>query len=200
VEDPIEFVYPPGQSVVIQREVGSDTAGFRQALRAAMRQDPDVIMVGEMRDTETAETCLKAAETGHLVISTLHTMDVVRSINRFMGLFPHEEQHVARGRLADVLKAVVSLRLIPRADGQGLIPACEVMLNTTSAQLAIRDENKTHELPQIIQRGSDEVGSQTFDQHLYELCKQKIITNETALTFATSSNEIRRALSLGGQL
>ena len=196
VEDPIEFLYPMAQAVVCQREVGRDTRSFKSALRAAMRQDPDVLMVGEMRDTETAETCLKAAETGHLVISTLHTMDVMRTINRFAGMFPSEEQMISRGRMADALRAIVSLRLLPRADGRGLVPACEVLLNSLSIQQAIRDPTKTPEIPSLLARSSDDLGTQTFDQHLLILCREGVITPETAKSYATSPSEVERALAL----
>ncbi|MBX7115077.1 MAG: PilT/PilU family type 4a pilus ATPase [Myxococcaceae bacterium] len=196
IEDPIEFIYPISQSLIIQREVGSDTESFKHALRAAMRQDPDIIMVGELRDPETADTCLKAAETGHLVIGTLHTMDVVRTIGRFAGLFPNEEQTLARGRLADVLKAVLSLRLLPRADGQGLVPACEALLTTLSMQQAIRDPAKTHELMSIMERSSEDLGTQTFDQHLLEMHNKGLISLDTAKANATSPAMIERAIAL----
>jgi twitching motility protein PilT len=196
IEDPMEFVFPVGQSLIIQREVGTDTQSFRHALRAAMRQDPDIIMVGELRDPETADTCLKAAETGHLVIATLHTTDTVRTVNRFVGLFPAEEQILARGRLADVLKAATCLRLLPRADGQGLIPAAEVMLSTTIVQQAIREPSKTQDLPQLIERTKDDLGSQSFDQHLLELVRSGKISVETARANATSSANLDRSLSM----
>jgi twitching motility protein PilT len=196
VEDPIEFLFPAGHAVIIQREVGRDTRSFKSALRAAMRQDPDVIMVGEIRDPDTAETCLRAAETGHLVVSTLHTLDAVRSVNRFVGLFPADEQLMARARLADALKAMVSLRLLPRADGQGLVPACEVMMTTLSIQQALRDPLRTQELPSLLERGHDDLGTQTFDQHLLSLCRKGVITPETAKSFASSPAEVERALSL----
>jgi twitching motility protein PilT len=196
VEDPIEFLFPPGQAVVSQREVGRDTKSFKHALRSAMRQDPDVLMVGELRDTETAETCIKAAETGHLVITTLHTMDSMRTINRFAGMFPSEDQMLIRGRLADALRAIVCLRLLPRADGRGLVPACEVLLNSISIQQAIRDPAKAAEIPSLIERSSDDLGTQTFDQHLLQLCRRGVITPEVAKSNATSPSEIERALSL----
>jgi twitching motility protein PilT len=196
IEDPIEFLFPVGQSLVIQREVGSDTDSFRAALRAAVRQDPDIIMVGELRDPETAETCLKAAETGHLVIATLHTVDTLRSISRFVGLFPTEEQSLARGRLADVLRASLALRLLPRADGQGLLPACEVMFSTMAIQQAIREPARTHELPALIARSRDDLGAHTFDQHLIDLVTRRQISLETATANASSPAELTRALSL----
>jgi twitching motility protein PilT len=200
LEDPIEFLYPPGQSLVVQREVGADTLSFKNALRAAMRQDPDIIMVGEMRDPETADTCLKAAETGHMIISTLHTTDVFRTINRFVGLFPSEEQHLARARLAEVLKAVVCLRLLPRKDGQGLLPACEILVNTLAAAQAIRDPARTHELPAIMEKTSAELGTQTFDQHLVGMMQRGFITVETARANATSPAMLERAMALDPSL
>ncbi len=196
IEDPIEFLYPVSQSLVVQREVGTDTESFKHALRGAMRQDPDIIMVGEMRDPETADTCLKAAETGHLVIATLHTMDVVRSIGRFAGLFPNEEQLLARGRLADVLKAVVSLRLLPRADGQGMLPAAEVMVATPTTAGLIRDPEKTSEIYDVMERTHEDLGAQTFDQHLLQLVQEGRISLDTARTNATSPANLERALTL----
>ena len=139
VEDPIEFIFPGGKGLVIQREVGSDTASYTDALRAALRQDPDIIMVGELRDREAADICLKAAETGHLVITSLHTPDVPRAIGRLVGLFPAEEQDTVRARLADNLQAVVALRLLMRADAAGLIPAVEALLATSTVRELIRD-------------------------------------------------------------
>jgi len=199
IEDPVEYVFRPEQSVIIQREVGSDTASFEDALRAALRQDPDVLMVGEMRDRETAETCLKAAETGHLVISSLHTTDATRTIGRLVGMFPPEEQHAARHRLADNLRAIVSQRLVMRQDGAGQLPAVEVLLSTRSVQEAIRDPAKIDELFALMERGHDDVGMQTFDQHLVELCRSGLISNEVAKHFASRRAEVERALLLGGE-
>ena len=152
IEDPVEYILAPEKSVVIQREVGTDTESFATALRAALRQDPDVVMVGELRDYETADTCLKAAETGHLVISSLHTPDVQRTIGRFVGIFAAEEQQSVRHRLADNLKAIISLRLIPKQDGSMLVPAVEVLLATRSVQEAIRDPSKTDQLLALMER------------------------------------------------
>lgn len=196
VEDPIEFVFPVASSLIIQRELGSDTVSFKSAMRAAMRQDPDLIMVGELRDSETSETCLKAAETGHLVVATMHTTDAVRSINRFVGMFPTEEAHMIRGRLADALKAVVSLRLIPLADNRGLVPACEVMLTTSSVQQAIRDPAKTPDLPRLIERSHDDIGAQTFDQHLRAMVASGKISEATARANATSASDLNISLTI----
>ena len=198
IEDPVEYVFQPEKSVIIQREVGSDTASFEEALRAALRQDPDVLMVGEMRDRETAETCLKAAETGHLVISSLHTTDATRTIGRLVGMFATEEQHTVRNRLADCLKAVVSQRLVMRQDGAGQLPAVEVMLATRSVQEVLRDPAKSDDLFALMERGRDDLGMQTFDQHLVEMCRSGLISAETAKHFATRRAEVERVLLLGG--
>ena len=198
VEDPIEYILQPDKAVVIQREVGVDTATYSSALRAALRQDPDIIMVGELRDHETADTCLKAAETGHLVVSSLHTPDVHRTVGRFVGLFPGEEHASVRQRLADNLKAVLSLRLVMRQDGTRLVPAVEVLLVTRHIQEAIRDPAKTETLPALMEKAHDDVGMQTFDQHLVEMCRANVINTETARRAATRRAEVERALMLGG--
>jgi twitching motility protein PilT len=193
IEDPIEFVFGDGKSVLIQREVGTDTADFQSALRAALRQDPDVIMVGELRDRETAEICLKAAETGHLVITSIHTPDAVRSIGRLVGMFPSEEQASVRARLVDNLKAIVSQRLLPRQDGAGLIPAVEVMLTTLSIAECIRDPAKTG---QVLEQGNVH-GMQSFDQHLAELLRAQLISMEVARANASSPADFERQVMLG---
>jgi len=196
IEDPIEYVLNPDKSVIVQREVGTDTDSFAAALRSALRQDPDVIMVGEVREHEMADTCLKAAETGHLVVSSLHTTDAQRSVGRFVGMFPHEEQASVRHRLADNLKAVVSQRLVLRQDGNGLIPAVEVLLCTRSVQEAIRDDARSEELFTLMEKAHD-VGMQTFDQHLLDMCRQGLISVDTAKSTATRRSEVERALMLG---
>ncbi len=195
IEDPIEFLHGSAKAVVVQREVGSDTESFATALKAVLRQDPDVIMVGEMRDRETAEICLKAAETGHLVISSLHTQDVPRTISRLVGMFPPEEQHSVRGRLAETLKAIVALRLLVRADGSGLVPAAEIMLMTRSLQEHVREGVGPDQILGLIEKGGD-LGMQTFDQHLIELVKQNVIAPEAARTHATNPADVARALML----
>jgi twitching motility protein PilT len=197
IEDPIEYTLTPEKSVVIQREVGTDTESFATALRAALRQDPDVVMVGELRDYETADTCLKAAETGHLVISSLHTPDVSRTIGRFVGVFVPEEQLSVRHRLADNLKAIISLRLVPKQDGSMLIPAVEVLLVTRSVQEAIRDPSKTDTLPVLMEKAHDDVQMQTFDQHLLQLYQSGVINAETAKRVATHRADLERALTFG---
>lgn len=198
IEDPIEYVFGPDKALFIQREVGQDTDGFSEAMRAALRQDPDLIMVGEMRDRDTAEIALKAAETGHGVLSTLHTTDSAKSIGRFIGMFGPDEQPSVRLRLAETLKAVVALRLLPRADGGGMIPACEVMLVTRSVQDCIRDANKSDQILGLIERGNEDLGMQTFDQHLLQLGRARLISMETAKIHASRPAEIERALMLEG--
>jgi twitching motility protein PilT len=198
IEDPIEYTLTPDKSVVIQREVGADTESFATALRAALRQDPDVVMVGELRDYETADTCLKAAETGHLVISSLHTPDVQRTIGRFVGIFAPEEQVSVRHRLADNLKAIISLRLIPKQDGSNLVPAVEVLLATRTVQEAIRDPSKTETLLALMEKAHDDVKMQTFDQHLLQLYQAGVINADTAKRVATHRTDLERALTFGG--
>lgn len=195
LEDPIEFVHPDKQSSVSQREIGQDSRNFADALRAALRQDPDVILVGEMRDYETIDIALKAAETGHLVLSTVHTTDAVRTIGRLVGVFPPEQQEGARLRLAENLKATISQRLLPRADGQGRIAAAEIMLSNMGVDQAIRDPDRTGEIKDIIERGHLDTGSQSFDQHLTKLFRENLITLETARGAATNAADFERALN-----
>ncbi len=197
IEDPIEFLFPKEKSLVIQREIGSDTETFKNALTAALRQDPDVIMVGEVRDYDTAEICLKGAETGHLVLTAIHTPDAMKTIQRFVGLFPPEDHESARIRLAESLKATVSLRLLPTLDAQGgRIPAVEIMRVTRTIQECIRNTDKLQEIPHHIQQGRDLYGMQTFDQHLIELHQKKRITVEVAKMAATNPEEFQRALTI----
>src|SRR6266849_5826840 len=164
VEDPIEFLHRDAKSMINQREVSVDTRSFAQALRSALRQDPDVILVGEMRDFETIETGLLAAETGHLVFSTLHTLDATETINRIIAVFPPHQQKQVRLQLASVLKAVVSQRLLPKANGEGRVPAVEVMISTAFIRDCIVDKEKTHLIPSAIAAGTSQYGMQTFDQ------------------------------------
>ncbi len=194
VEDPIEFIFQSGKGLVIQREVGADTASYQDALRAALRQDPDVIMVGELRDRESADICLKAAETGHLVITSLHTPDVVRSVGRVVGLFPADEQEGVRQRLADNLQAAVSLRLLLRADATGLVPAVEALLATSFVREAIRDGARIHELKNYMETAGADLGMHSFDQFLYRLHEAKKISLETALNAATNRADLERRL------
>jgi twitching motility protein PilT len=196
VEDPIEFIFAGGKGLVIQREVGSDTASYSDALRAALRQDPDIIMVGELRDREAADICLKAAETGHLVITSLHTPDVPRAVGRLVGLFPAEEQDNVRARLADNLQAVIALRLLMRADATGLIPAVEGLLATSSVRELIRDGSKISELKGYMENAGADLGMHSFDQYLYKLHENKRISLDTALANATNRADLERRIMM----
>ena len=194
IEEPIEFVFPNKSSVISQREVGTDTESFQAGLRAAMRQDPDVIFIGEVRDRETVEIALKAAETGHLVISTIHTPDAQRTVGRLIGFFPLEDQSMMRARLAQNLMAVVSLRLLLSKNGAGRLPAVEALLVTRSIEECIRHPEKLAEIKQFMEKGS-EIGMQTFDQHLVTLVKTDKISIETAKLAATNSTEMELMLN-----
>lgn len=181
IEDPIEFLYKDKKSLINQREIGTDADTFSNALRSALRQDPDVILVGEMRDFETIQTALMAAETGHLVLSTLHTVDASETINRIITIFPPYQQKQVRMQLASVLKGVASLRLVPKADGKGRVAAVEVMISTATIRDCVTDPEKTTRLHDIIAAGASQYGMQTFDQALYKLYTQGLITYEEAL-------------------
>ncbi len=189
IEDPIEFLIRDKRSIVNQREVGVDTLAFGQALRSALRQDPDVILVGEMRDLETIETALTAAETGHLVFSTLHTLDATETINRIISAFPPYQQKQVRLQLGSVLKAVISQRLVPKADGKGRVPAIEVLINTARVRELIEDKDRTKELADAISQGHQSYGMQTFDQSLMMLLGRQLITYEEALRQATNPDD-----------
>jgi twitching motility protein PilT len=193
IEDPIEFLFTSKKSCIIQREVGIDTHGFDQALKAALRMDPDVIMVGEMRDAETIDACLKAAETGHLVFSTLHTHGAVSTINRLIGNFPPDSQEIVRQRLADILVATISLRLIKDKSGESLYPVVEVMRNTTTIQACIR-EGRLEEIEKYIENGQSEYHMQSMDQHLVALCKKGIISMEAAKSISRSMDLERKLM------
>jgi twitching motility protein PilT len=197
IEDPIEFVFSHDKSIITQREIGTDTDSFPHALRAALRQDPDVIMVGEMRDLETVDTSLKAAETGHLVFSTIHTADVSSTISRLVSFFPPDEQMNVRARIADNVSAIVSLRLLVNKKEDGRVPAVEVLRATRSIQECIRDPAKTPELVDYIARGRND-RMQSFDQHLLDLLKANKISVETALAAASNSTDFKTKLSLEG--
>src|SRR5512133_3873826 len=190
LENPIEFLHRDVQSSVTQREIGSDTADFKMGLRAALRQDPDVIMIGEMRDAETVDTAIKAAETGHLLISTLHTPDAQSTILRIMAMFPPEEQEVVRIRLSESLHSVVSQRLLPRADGNGRAVAAEVLLVTPAVRDMIADGKRIGEIRDYIADGRDQYGMQTFDQHLADLVQDGTVTFDTAMAAATNPSDI----------
>ena len=191
VEDPIEFLHRDKKSIVNQREVGIDTRNFAAALRSALREDPDVILVGEMRDYETIETALLAAETGHLVLSTLHTLDATETITRIISVFPPHQQKQVRLQLAAVLRAVVSLRLLPKADGKGRVPAVEVMIATATIRDCVENKEKTKLIRDYIEQGFSQYGMQTFDQSLLFLYKNGHITLEEALRRATNPDDFR---------
>jgi twitching motility protein PilT len=191
VEDPIEFLHRDQKSMINQREVAVDTRSFAQALRSALRQDPDVILVGEMRDFETIETGLTAAETGHLVFSTLHTLDATETINRIIAVFPPHQQKQVRLQLASVLRAVISQRLMPRADGQGRAPAVEVMISTPFIRDCIVDKDKTAMIHGAIAAGTSQYGMQTFDQSIFGLYEQGLVSLEEALRWASNVDEFK---------
>ena len=191
IEDPIEFLHRDKRSLVNQREIDVDTRSFPAALRAAMRQDPDVVLVGEMRDFETIETALHAAETGHLVFSTLHTTDAAETINRIISVFPPHHQKQIRIQLGQVLKAVISMRLVPRADGIGRVPAAEVMITTPYIRECVEQKEKTKFIREQIALGTSQYGMQTFDQALFQLYKGGLITLEEALRRATNPDEFK---------
>ncbi len=189
IEDPIEFLHRDKKGIVSQREIGLDTETFGGALRSALRQDPDAIMVGEMRDFETISTALTAAETGHLVLSTLHTLDAMETINRIVSVFPPYHHDQVRMQLATVLKGIISQRLIPRSDGEGRVPAVEVMITTQTVAEAISDSDKTRNLHDIIAAGKSQYGMQTFDQSIYEHFQNGIITYEEALKWTSNPED-----------
>ena len=198
IEDPIEFLHQSQLASITQRELGIDTKNYNVALRAALRQDPDVILVGEMRDTESIDIALKAAETGHLVFSTVHTTDAAKTINRLVSVFAAEEQQTIRYRLADSLRATVSQRLVSRGDGKGRVVAAEIMVVTMMVQDCLRDPDKTGMIKDVIEKGRSQYGMQSFDQHLTELYQNGVITLEAALENATSPQDLQRALHFHG--
>ena len=196
IEDPVEYLHKDKKSLISQREVGFDTLTFGKALTSSLRQDPDVILVGEMRDHETIETALTAAETGHLVLSTLHTLDAAETINRVISVFPPFHQRQVRMQLSSVLKGVISQRLVPRCDAKGRVPAVEVMIGTARVRDCIDDDMKTKQIPDVIAQGFTTYGMQTFDQSLMQLLTKKLISYEEALT--QSSNPDDFALKVSG--
>ncbi|HZA50564.1 MAG TPA: type IV pilus twitching motility protein PilT [Myxococcaceae bacterium] len=189
IEDPIEFLVRDKRSIINQREVGVDTLSFAQALKSALRQDPDVILVGEMRDHETIETALTAAETGHLVLSTLHTLDATETINRIISAFPPYQQKQVRLQLASVLRSVISQRLVQRADGKGRVAAVEILKNTARVRELIEDKDRTREIHDAIAQGHQAYGMQTFDQSLMSLVKQGLVSFEEAKRQATNPDD-----------
>jgi twitching motility protein PilT len=191
VEDPIEYLHRDHHSIVNQREVNVDTQSFSHALRSALRQDPDVILVGEMRDHETVETALLAAETGHLVFSTLHTLDATETVNRIITVFPPHQQRQVRLQLASVLKGAIAQRLLPRADGLGRAPAVEVMIATAFIRDCIIDKDRTSQIHSAIASGTSQYGMQTFDQSIFSLYQQGFVTLEEALRWASNVDEFK---------
>jgi twitching motility protein PilT len=191
IEDPIEYLHRDTKSIINQREIGVDTRSFAYALRSALRQDPDVILVGEMRDMETIETALHAAETGHLVFSTLHTLDATETINRIISVFPPHQQKQIRLQLAAVLKSAIAQRLIPSADGTSRVPAAEVLITTAFIKDCIVDKEKTHLIQGAIAAGTSQYAMQTFDQSIFSLFSQGLITYEEALRWASNVDEFK---------
>jgi twitching motility protein PilT len=191
IEDPIEFLHRDKKSFITQREVDVDTRSFNDALRAALRQDPDVILVGEMRDQETITTALTAAETGHLVLSTLHTLDAAETITRIVSTFPPHQQKSMRIQLAGILKAVISMRLVRAAKGTGRVPAVEVMVTTGLIRDCIINEEKTSQIRDALAAGTSQYGMQTFDQSLFRLFQSELITIDEALRNATNADEFK---------
>ncbi len=197
IEDPVEFIYNDNHSIIHQREVGIDTPNFITALRAALREDPDVVMVGEMRDVETIATVLQAAETGHLVFSTFHTVDVKETIARIISYFPESQQQQVRSQIAANIIGIVSQRLAKRRDKKGLVLAAEVLINTPTIRSAIL-ENRIAEIPMLLSKGTEEYGMQTFDQAAVKLFKEGIITEEIGRAAATNPSEFDRSVKFAG--
>lgn len=191
IEDPIEFYHRDKRSFVNQREVGVDTPSFGDALRSALRQDPDVLLVGEMRDIETMRTAINAAETGHMVFSTLHTLDAQETIQRIIAVFPPPEQKQVRMQLASTLKGVISQRLVRKSDGHGRVPAVEVLVATEFIRDCIVNPEKTRLIREILASGTSQYGMQTFDQSLYDLYSQGLVTMEEAMIWASNPQELQ---------
>jgi twitching motility protein PilT len=189
LENPIEFLHRDKKASITQRDIGTDTDSFMTGLRAALRQDPDVILIGEMRDKETIDTALKAAETGHLVLSTVHTQNAVQTISRLIAVFEPSEQDMIRVRLSETLQAAISQRLLPRVDGRGRVVACEVMLVTGTIRDCIRDPGRTEEIQDLIEEGRDHYGSQSFDQHLMDLVNSEQVSFEVAKAAANNPSD-----------
>ena len=198
IEDPVEFLHEDKLSIINQREVGEDTGSFKRALRRVLRQDPDVILVGEMRDEETVRTALSAAETGHLVLSTVHTIDAAETVNRIIDFFPEAEQRQARAMLAGTLKGVVSQRLVPTPDGSGRVATCEILRMTGRVRDMIMNPDETGKLPEVISEGSY-YGMQTFDQALLAHVQAGLVSMEDALDAATHPHDFKLLVSSDGQ-
>jgi twitching motility protein PilT len=195
IEDPIEFLHRDLKSMISQREVGADTLSFHDALRHVLRQDPDVIMLGEIRDRPSMETVLKAADTGHMVLSTLHTTDAAQTINRIISFFPPHQHAEIRQVLANALKAIISLRLIPRADRPGRVPAAEVLVNTATISELIRKGDELVTIPEHIAEGRVQYGMQSFDQSLLDLYSKGWISYEWAMHYASNPSEFALRVS-----
>jgi twitching motility protein PilT len=195
IEDPIEFLHRDGSANVSQREVGTDTLSFESALRHVLRQDPDVILIGEIRDRVTLDTAMKAADTGHLVFSTLHTTDATQTINRIISFFPPHEHDAVRNLLATALAAVISLRLVPAIDGKKRVPACEVLINTAAVRDNVRDREKALNIPELIREGTVQYGMQSFDQSLMNWLRRGVISYENALFYSTNPSEFALRVS-----
>jgi twitching motility protein PilT len=193
IEDPIEFVHKDKECIINQRSVGRDTLSFSNALRGALREDPDIILVGEMRDVETIKLALHAADTGHLVFSTLHTLDAKETINRIISQFPTDEQNAVRLSLAGVLQAVISQRLIPTKDGKRRA-AMEILVRTPTIEKLIM-ENRDYEIKDAIEKGKSVYHSQSFDQHIFDLYQEGIIDKKIALDYATSASDMELKMS-----
>jgi twitching motility protein PilT len=189
IEDPIEFLYKDKKSIISQREVASDTSGFSPALRSAFRQDPDVILIGEIRDQETMSIGLTAADTGHLVLTTLHTMNAVETVNRIISFFPPHQHQQVRLMLCSTLVAIITLRLLPRKDGQGRVPACEIMVNNATIRELLTQPENTHMIDTSIREGYTQYGSQSFDQSILRLYSDERISYETALQAASNPDD-----------
>ena len=199
LENPIEYLHRDINCSITQREIGTDTSSFQTGLRAALREDPDVILIGEMRDTETIDTAIKATETGHLVISTLHTPDAVTTITRTISVFPPEEQEQLRVRLAEALEAVISQRLLPRAGGNGRVLACEVLIVTAAIRDAILDPSKLDEMRKLMEEGKEQYGMQSFDQHLMDLVREGAVEYETAKYAASNPADFELKMKTLGE-
>lgn len=198
LENPIEFLHRDIKGSVTQRDIGTDTDSFQTGLRAALRQDPDVILIGEMRDTETIDTALKAAETGHVVISTLHTQNAFQTLTRLLAVFPRDEQEIIRIRLAESLHSVVSQRLLPKKEGKGRVVAVEVMLVTGTIRECILDASRTGEIPELIEEGRQHYGSQSFDQHLMDLVRAEQVEFDVARANANSPSDFDLKMNMFG--
>lgn len=194
IEDPIEYMFDDKKSIIAQRQIGDDVISFAGGLRAALREDPDVIMMGEMRDRETIGSVLNAAETGHLVISTLHTLDAKETINRMISVFPIEHSSNIRHQIAGTLKTIVSQRLLKQAENRGMIPAVELLISTDHIRECITDPEKTDDIPSVIEQGQTEYNMQTFDQSIMSLYNKKLISKEESLLNVTNSTDFELKL------